>query len=125
MVPLVGHGTIRIAVLGFENRAPTESELAEMKRLTADAMQAGAFGLSSGLIYVPANYADTEEIIELAKVAGRYRGIYTTHMRSEGDREMEAIDETLRIAVRGRYRRAYIPPQDRRQKQLGQEHRYA
>jgi N-acyl-D-amino-acid deacylase len=102
VVPLVGHGTVRIAVLGFENRAPTESELAEMKRLTADAMQAGAFGLSSGLIYVPANYAGTEEIIELAKVAGRYRGIYTTHMRSEGDREMEAIKETLRIASEAR-----------------------
>jgi len=65
-------------------------------------MQAGAFGLSSGLIYVPANYAGTEEIIELAKVAGRYRGIYTTHMRSEGDREMEAIKETLRIASEAR-----------------------
>ena len=98
VVPLVGHGTIRIAVLGFENRRPTESELAEMKHLTADAMQAGAFGLSSGLIYVPANYAGTEEIIELGKVAGQYRGIYATHMRSEGDWQMEAIEETLRIA---------------------------
>ena len=98
VVPLVGHGTIRIAVVGFENRAPTESELAEMKQLTADAMQAGAFGLSSGLIYVPANYADTDEIIELAKVAGQFNGIYTTHMRSEGDQQMAAIDETLRIA---------------------------
>ena len=98
VVPLVGHGTVRIAVLGFENRAPTESELDEMRRLTADAMQAGAFGLSSGLIYVPANYADTEEVIELARIAGEFKGIYTTHMRSEGDREMEAIAETLRIA---------------------------
>jgi len=98
VVPLVGHGTVRIAVLGFENRAPDESELAEMKRLTAEAMQAGAFGISSGLIYVPANYAETEEIIELAKVASRHKGIYTTHMRSEGNREMEAIHETFRIA---------------------------
>jgi N-acyl-D-amino-acid deacylase len=98
VVPLVGHGTIRIAVIGTENRAPTESELAEMKQLTADAMQAGAFGLSSGLIYVPANYADTDEIIELARVAGQFKGIYTTHMRSEGDQQMAAIDETLRIA---------------------------
>ena len=98
VVPLVGHGTVRIAVLGFENRAPNESELSEMKRLTAEAMQAGAFGISSGLIYVPANYADTEEIIEMAKVASRHKGIYTTHMRSEGDREMEAIHETFRIA---------------------------
>ena len=102
VVPLVGHGTVRIAVLGFENRAPTESELSEMKRLTTDAMKAGAFGLSSGLIYVPANYADTDEIIELAKIAGQYGGIYTTHMRSEGDRQMEAIAETLRIASEAR-----------------------
>ena len=98
VVPLVGHGTVRIAVLGFEDRTPTKSELDEMKRLTADAMKAGAFGLSSGLIYVPGNYAGTEEIIELAKVAGQYQGIYTTHMRSEGDWEMEAIGETFRIA---------------------------
>ena len=98
VVPLVGHGTIRIAVVGSENRAPTESELAEMKQLTADAMQAGAFGLSSGLIYVPANYANTDEIIELARVAGQFKGIYTTHMRSEGDQQMAAIDETFRIA---------------------------
>ena len=98
VVPLVGHGTIRIAVVGFENRAPTESELAEMKQLTAEAMQAGAFGLSSGLIYVPANYAATDEIIELARVAGQFKGIYTTHMRNESDQQMAAIDETLRIA---------------------------
>lgn len=97
-VPLVGHGTIRIAVVGFENRGPTESELAEMKQLTAEAMQAGAFGLSSGLIYVPANYAATDEIIELARVAGQFKGIYTTHMRNEGDQQMAAIEETLRIA---------------------------
>jgi N-acyl-D-amino-acid deacylase len=98
VVPLVGHGTIRIAVIGTENRAPTESELTEMKQMTADAMQAGAFGLSSGLIYVPANYADTDEIIELARVAGQFKGIYTTHMRNEGDQQMAAIEETLRIA---------------------------
>ena len=98
VVPLVGHGTIRIAVIGFENRAPTESELAQMKQLTAEAMQAGAFGLSSGLIYVPANYAGTDEIIALARVAGQFNGIYTTHMRNESNQQMAAIDETLRIA---------------------------
>ncbi len=69
VVPLVGHGTIRIAVIGFEDRAPSESEMAEMKQMTEEAMQAGAFGLSTGLIYVPANYAETDEIIELARVA--------------------------------------------------------
>jgi len=98
VVPLVGHGTIRIAVIGYDNRAPTPTEMAEMKQLTAEAMQAGAFGLSSGLIYVPANYAGTEEIIELAQVAGQFNGIYTTHMRNESDTQMAAIDETLRIA---------------------------
>ena len=98
VVPLVGHGTIRTAVIGTENRAPTEPELTEMKQMTADAMQAGAFGLSSGLIYVPANYANTHEIIELARVAGQFKGIYTTHMRNEGDQQMAAIEETLKIA---------------------------
>ena len=91
-------GTIRIAVMGFENRAPSETEMAEMKRLTADAMKSGVFALSSGLIYVPGIYAQTEEIIELARVTAEYGGIYTTHMRSEGDQEMAAIQETLRIA---------------------------
>jgi len=98
VVPLVGHGTIRIAVIGFEDRAPSESEMAEMKEMTEEAMQAGAFGLSTGLIYVPANYAKTNEIIELARVAAKYGGIYATHMRSESDQEMEAISETLKIA---------------------------
>ncbi len=98
VAPLVGHGAIRIAVVGFENRAPTASELVEMKQLTAEAMQAGAFGLSTGLIYVPANYADTDEVIELARVVAQFNGIYTTHMRSESDQQMAAIDETLRIA---------------------------
>jgi len=98
VVPLVGHGTIRIALIGYENRAPSESEMAQMKHMTAEAMQAGAFGLSTGLIYVPANYALTGEVVELARVAAAYGGIYTTHMRSESDYEMAAIDETLKIA---------------------------
>jgi N-acyl-D-amino-acid deacylase len=98
VVPLVGHATIRIALLGYENRAPSESELAQMKAMTAEAMQAGAFGISTGLIYVPANYAQTDEVIELAKVAAKQGGIYATHMRSEGDLEMQAIRETLQIA---------------------------
>ncbi len=98
VVPFVGHGTIRIAVIGYENRAPAESEIKEMKKMTEEAMQAGAFGLSTGLIYVPANYAQTDEIVELARVAATYGGIYMTHMRSEADYEMEAIGETLKIA---------------------------
>jgi len=91
VVPLVGHGTIRIAAIGYENRPPSEAEMAQMRQMTAEAMQAGAFGLSTGLIYVPANYAQTDEVIELARVAASYGGIYTTHMRNESDNEMEAI----------------------------------
>jgi N-acyl-D-amino-acid deacylase len=97
VVPLVGHATIRIAVIGWENRAPNPDELNRMASLAEEAMQAGAFGLSNGLIYVPANFAETREVTALAKVAAKYHGIYTTHMRSEGDRQMEAIAEAIRI----------------------------
>ncbi|MBW1788187.1 MAG: amidohydrolase family protein, partial [Deltaproteobacteria bacterium] len=97
VVPLVGHATIRIAVMGMEQRDPTEAELEAMKKMTGAAMEEGAFGLSTGLIYVPAIYAKTEEIIELARTMGQYQGLYTTHLRSEGDAEMEAIDEALSI----------------------------
>ena len=97
VVPLAGHGNIRLAAMGWDDRPPTETEMAEMKNLTAQAMAEGAFGLSTGLIYVPGTYAQTEEIIELARVAAQYQGLYTTHLRSEGDQEMEAIEETLQI----------------------------
>ncbi|MBW1868614.1 MAG: D-aminoacylase [Deltaproteobacteria bacterium] len=101
VVPLVGHGTIRIAVMGMEQRDPTEAELEEMKILTTKAMEEGAFGLSTGLIYVPANYAKTDEIIELARIVGQYHGLYTTHIRSEGDDVMQAMDEALSIGQAG------------------------
>ena len=98
VVPLVGHATVRVAVLGTANRAPTQSELKEMKASASRAMEDGAFGLSTGLIYAPANYAQTEEIVELAKAAAQFHGLYTTHMRSEGDAETAAIAEALRIS---------------------------
>ena len=101
VVPLVGHAAIRIAVMGMEQRDPTEGEMGEMKGLTTRAMEEGAFGLSAGLVYVPANYAKTEEIIELVRIVGQYRGLYTTHLRSEGDDVMEAMDEALRIGQAG------------------------
>jgi len=97
VLPLVGHSTVRIATMGTVNRAPSENELLEMKDRVARAMEEGAFGLSTGLIYAPGNYARTEEIVELAKAAGQFHGIYTTHMRSEGDAEPAAIAETFRI----------------------------
>jgi dihydroorotase/N-acyl-D-amino-acid deacylase len=93
----VGAGQVREAVLGDVNRAPTAEELEKMKGLVAQAMQDGAFGISTALIYPPGHYAKTEELIELAKVASQYGGIYATHMRSEGQTEPEAIAEALRI----------------------------
>jgi N-acyl-D-amino-acid deacylase len=93
----VGAGQVREAVLGYVNRAPTAAELEKMKSLVDQAMRDGAFGISTALIYPPGHYATTEELIELAKVASRYGGIYGTHMRSEGQTEPQAIAEALRI----------------------------
>jgi N-acyl-D-amino-acid deacylase len=93
----VGLGQVREAVLGDVDRAPTPAELEKMKTLVAQAMQDGAFGVSTALIYPPGHYAKTEELVELAKVAAQYGGIYGTHMRSEGQSEPQAIAEALRI----------------------------
>lgn len=95
---LIGAATVRIHELKYENRAPNAEELERMKVLVRQAMDEGALGVGSSLIYVPATFASTEELIELCKIAAEYGGIYTTHMRSEGDRFLEAIDETVRIA---------------------------
>jgi N-acyl-D-amino-acid deacylase len=97
----VGAAQVREAIIGEEDRAPTPGELEQMKSLVAQAMQQGAFGLSTALIYPPGHYAKTEELIELAKVASQYGGIYGTHMRSEGQSEIAAINETLRIGHEG------------------------
>jgi N-acyl-D-amino-acid deacylase len=96
---LVGHGTVRSAVLGFENVKPSARELNEMKTLVEEAMKAGAFGLSTGLIYVPSMFADTREIIELAKVVARYGGVYATHMRNEGVKLLDSVIEAITIGV--------------------------
>jgi N-acyl-D-amino-acid deacylase len=93
----VGAAQVREAVIGDDNRAPTPAELEQMKQLIAQAMQDGAFGISTALIYPPGHYAKTEELIELAKVAAQYGGLYASHMRSEGTSEMAAIDEAIRI----------------------------
>jgi N-acyl-D-amino-acid deacylase len=93
----VGAAQVREAVLGDVNRAPTPEELGKMKALVEQAMQQGALGISTALIYPPGHYATTEELIELAKVAARYGGIYATHMRSEGQNEVAAVREALRI----------------------------
>jgi N-acyl-D-amino-acid deacylase len=93
-----GHSWARTKVIGLENRAPTASELEEMQRLVEETMKQGALGLSTGLVYVPANYAKTEEVIELAKVAARYGGIYVSHMRDEATGVLDSVAELIRIA---------------------------
>ena len=100
----VGAAQIRQAVIGDDDRAPTPEELEKMKALVEQAMRDGAFGISTALIYPPGHYAKTEELIELAKVAAQYGGIYGSHMRSEGQSEISAINEALRIG-----REAHLP----------------
>jgi N-acyl-D-aspartate/D-glutamate deacylase len=97
VVQTVGHTQIREIVLGDRDRPATGAELDRMRGMVREAMEAGAIGLSTSLIYPPAIYASEEEITELAKVAGQYGGRYFTHLRNEGDRLLEAIDEALRI----------------------------
>jgi N-acyl-D-amino-acid deacylase len=94
----VGAATVREYVLGLENKKPTADDLAQMRRLVELEMRDGALGVGTALEYAPAYYADTEELIELCKVAAKFKGKYITHMRSEGDRLMEGIDEALRIS---------------------------
>lgn len=97
----IGATTVRVHELGYANRLPNEEEMARMKALVKQAMEEGAVGVGSSLIYAPANYSSTEELIELCKVAGEYGGMYITHMRSEGNSIFEAVNETIRIAKEG------------------------
>jgi dihydroorotase/N-acyl-D-amino-acid deacylase len=97
----IGAGGVRQYAKGMTQGAPTPAELDTMRTVVRQAMRDGAFGLGSALIYPPGNYASTEELIEQAKVMAPYGGVYITHMRSEGDRFLEAIDETLRIGREG------------------------
>lgn len=94
-----GHTWTRKQVLGLENRAPDHDELQAMRDLVEETMKQGALGFSTGLLYVPANFAETEEIIELAKVASQYGGIYVTHMRNESTGLIDSVNETVRIAA--------------------------
>ena len=94
---LVGHNTVRSLVMGTQRRAPSNKELSTMAGHVEKAMEQGACGFSTGLIYRPGRYSETEEVIELARIAQPYGGLYTTHMRNEGDKLLEAIDEALTI----------------------------
>ncbi|HEX9730182.1 MAG TPA: D-aminoacylase [Gemmatimonadales bacterium] len=94
----VGATTVRIHEIGYDNRPPTPDELDRMRALVRQGMEEGALGVGSSLIYAPAFYAGTDELIELCKVASSYGGSYISHMRSEGNRLLEAVDELLTIA---------------------------
>ncbi|MDU4961676.1 MAG: D-aminoacylase [Sporomusaceae bacterium] len=101
VAPLLGQGVVRIAVMGFEKGEPTPAQLKDMQQLTDKAMAEGALGLSSGLVYLPGEYSSTEEIGELCKAIALHQGIYCTHMRTESDGILGAIDEALRIGELG------------------------
>jgi N-acyl-D-amino-acid deacylase len=100
----IGATTVREMVIGYDNRAPSRDELKRMQSVVAEAMQQGALGLSTSLQYPPAPYAHTDELVALATTASQYGGVYATHMRSEGDAEMAALEETFRIGTE-----AHIP----------------
>ena len=95
---MAGHNSIRKRVMGMEDRAPTEKELAQMIELVAQAMNEGAFGLSTGLKYLPGAFAHVDEVIALSKAAANKGGVYSTHLRDEGIEIMPAIEETIKIA---------------------------
>jgi N-acyl-D-amino-acid deacylase len=109
-----GHSWARQAVLGLENRAPEPAELERMKALVEEAMRDGALGLATGLVYVPANFAATEEVIELARVAARHGGIYVSHMRDEATGLLDSVRELIRIS-----REAGLPAQINHHKAVG------
>jgi len=97
----IGHGSVRGAVIGQANRPATAEELARMRELVRTGMREGAFGLSTGLFYVPGNYAPLEEVIELAKVAGEYGGIHQSHMRDETSHVLDSVRDTIAIGEKG------------------------
>src|SRR5579875_1496417 len=113
---LIGHNDVRKAVMGTANRHATEEELQKMERIVEDAMKNGAVGFSTGLIYIPGTYSNTEEVLRLAKVAARYKGVYTSHMRDEGDSVVPAINEALYIG-----REAHMPVEISHFKLSGQQ----
>ena len=98
--PLVGHHAVRCAVMGFDDRPPSAGETAEMQGLVTEAMDAGAWGLSSGLVYTPGTYADVDELGDLASVAARRAGIYSSHVRNEGAGVVAAVEEAIEIGRR-------------------------
>jgi N-acyl-D-amino-acid deacylase len=97
LATLIAHGSVRAKVLGLDNHAPTPEEQAKMNALVEQGMKDGAVGLSTGLIYIPGTFAKTEEVVELAKVASRYGGVYASHIRDEGTDVVKSIEEAINI----------------------------
>ncbi len=116
VAPLVGHGAIRASAMGFADRHPSAEELETMRRLVAEAMEAGAFGMSTGLVYPPGFYCVTEELIELSRQVARHGGLYATHMRGEANPVVESVKEALRIG-----REAGVPVEISHHKAAGRE----
>jgi len=110
----VGHGTVRETIVGLEDRPATDEELQRMRKEVEQAMQSGAFGLSSGLLYAPGSFASAEEVIELARVVAPYGGIYISHMRNEALGVLDSVKETIRIGEE-----AGIPAQITHHKVMG------
>ena len=101
LASFIGQGSVRSAVIGDVNRKPTAEELDKMRALVKQGMEDGALGLSSGLFYVPGTFTPTDEVVELARVAGRFGGIYISHMRDEASRVVDSVKETIAIGERG------------------------
>jgi N-acyl-D-amino-acid deacylase len=100
VVSLVGHGNLRLLAMGMEDRQPTREEMEEMKALLSKSMEQGAIGLSTGLIYAPCVYAGTEELVELCRTVTENDGVFVVHMRNEGDRLLESMDEVVEVGYR-------------------------
>lgn len=115
VVSLVAHGAVRVAVMGFDNRPPTTAELRRMEGLVAEAMEAGAAGLSSGLAYAPGIFSEPAEMAALCRVVARYGGIYATHMRDQGAELLDSVEESLRVG-----REAGVPVQISHHKAMGE-----
>ena len=118
LAPLIGHGSLRVGVLGFEDRPPRENELATMKRLVEEAFEQGAFGFSTGLIYMPGLFARTEELIELATTVNRFGRPYVSHIRGETDMVRQSVEEAIRIGIE-----AGVPTHISHHKVAGKAHR--
>lgn len=97
VIHMIPHGSLRAEIMGKANRAPTADELTKMIELAEKGMHAGAFGMTTGLIYIPGTFSQTDELIEVAKVIGKHGGFYASHIRNEGSALLDSVDEILRI----------------------------